>query len=339
MSDAMATDRTSGPPMAPPGHHSGSNIIYRSHSMHLVVSRLERAAKNDVDVLITGETGTGKELAAEYLASCGKRSAQAPIRFNCSSMPPTLQQSQLLGFRRGAFTGAFTDSTGVLIAAHNRVLILSDVQDMSLDAQATLRGFFDRRIVCSLGGLKETRVDVQIVATTNRELSAAQGNGVFRGDLYERLANFVIRIPPLRERREDIPVLVNYTLRRLEAKHGRTIEGLDDPFWAFVQTYPWPGNVRELENVLVQAALETDGNLLTLDAVRHRVSHDPRNGSGQTGSLKRVLYRGKPPPPIPSRTEIEEVLSRFEWNIEQAADHLGIPLRTFYRLRRALGLA
>lgn len=318
-------------------HESCPDMVFQSACMKAVVERIEKAARHDVDVLFLGETGTGKDLAAEHLARQGKRRGRSPVHFNCSGIPPTLQQGQLLGSRSGAYTGATRDTNGMLFLADGGVLILSDIQDLSLDAQSTLRSFFDRRVICRLGECEERRIDVQIVATMNREFQDLCRDGGFRADLYERFARLVVRIPPLRQRREDIPVLVHHTLRKLTEKYGRRISELDSPFWEFALTYDWPRNVRQLQNVLEQATIEEESSVLHFATIRGRLEGDGTSAM----SLPKVWVpegRRKRLSTYPSRRDVEEALERRGNRIADSAHDLGVSLRTFYRLRKSLGM-
>jgi two-component system response regulator PilR (NtrC family) len=247
------------------------NIIGRSLKMRTIFELIQTVAPQASRVLITGESGTGKELVARAIHENSTR-AQAPfITVNCGAFPETLLESELFGYLKGAFTGANDRRQGLFQAAHEGTLFLDEIGDMSPSMQVKLYRVLQEGKVRPLGSTEELDVDVRVIAATNRNLERAIANGEFREDLFYRLSVIPIHVPPLRERREDIPLLARAFLERFCQAMQKPIEGIEPAAMAQLETYDWPGNVRELENTLERSvALET-AHLISLGVLPEKV--------------------------------------------------------------------
>jgi formate hydrogenlyase transcriptional activator len=234
-------------------------VVTRAPNMQKVIDNARRVAATDSTVLLNGETGVGKELMARAIHGFSSRADKPLIKINCAALPAELIESELFGHEAGAFTGAVGKRVGRFELADGGTLFLDEVGELTAAAQAKLLRALQEREFERVGGTRSIRVDVRVIAATNRDLGAMVASGGFRGDLYYRLNVFPLRIPPLRERREDIPVLAGHFLARYGRDQGRTFAALCPETLDKLQTYPWPGNVRELQNVLERAAILSDG--------------------------------------------------------------------------------
>lgn len=225
-------------------------MIGESRAMRNVKTYITRVAATDSTVLITGETGTGKELAAEMIHLNSHRGAKPLIRVNCSALPDSLVESELFGYDRGAFTGAVTTKKGKFEMAGGGSVFLDEIGDMNTYAQAKVLRSIENKEVCRLGGNSEIPVDVRVIAATNRNPEELVSGRKFREDLYYRLNVARLHIPPLREHKQDIPLLVDFAIAHLNRRFGRKIQGLSEQAMGVLLQYDWPGNVRELINIL-----------------------------------------------------------------------------------------
>ena len=239
-------------------------IIGRSEALRRVLQKAEQVAPLDTTVSIFGETGTGKELLAHAIHKLSSRSTHALVKLNCAALPGSLIESELFGHEKGAFTGADARRSGRFEIANGGTIFLDEVGELPLDLQAKLLRVLEEGEFERVGGSHTIKVDVRVIAATNRNLEEAVRNGVFRSDLYYRLNIFPITLPPLRDRKEDIPILVTHLVKQLSQKLGKTIETIPHETMAKLRNYPWPGNVRELRNVIERAVIITQGPKLRL---------------------------------------------------------------------------
>jgi len=242
-------------------------IVGSSEPLRRVLVQLTKVAPTDSTVLITGETGTGKELIARAIHKRSQRSARAFVSVNCAAIPAALIGSELFGHEKGAFTGATHRRLGRFELAEGGTLFLDEVGDLPAETQIALLRVLQERQLERIGGNQSIAVNVRIIAATNRDLKAAINAGAFRSDLFYRLNVFPIDVPPLRERREDIPLLVEYLTERYASKAGKKIKNIDRRTLELFQAYHWPGNIRELQNVIERAVILCDGQTLSVDEV------------------------------------------------------------------------
>jgi DNA-binding NtrC family response regulator len=293
-----------------------SQMIGDSEAMREVRACLGRVASTDSNILITGETGTGKELAAEYVHHNSFRSSQPFIKINCAAIPDSLLESELFGYERGAFTGAEGARDGKMAAAQGGTVFLDEVGDMSLFAQAKILRVIDCKEIQRLGSRRATAVNIRIIAASNQELERLVREDKFRKDLYFRLNVTRIHLPPLRERKEDIPSIVNHFLQDLNVRFGRQVHSLTPILWDHILGYDWPGNVRELRNLLEALLIHTSGSEISPDQLprqlRERCQCQSSLGDDEG---KRLLA----------------ALMSTDWNKSKAADKLQWSRMTLYR--------
>jgi two-component system, NtrC family, response regulator PilR len=260
------------------------NIIGRSAKMRAIFDLILTVAPQSSRILVTGESGTGKELVARAIHENSAR-AQAPfITVNCGAFPETLLESELFGYMKGAFTGANDNRQGLFQAAHGGTLFLDEIGNMSPTMQVKLYRVLQEGKVRPLGSTEELDVDVRVIAATNRDLEKAIAAGEFREDLFYRLSVIPIHLPPLRERRDDIPLMARAFLERFGKAMGKAIEGIEPPAMAQFEIYDWPGNVRELENTMERSvALET-GRLISLEVLPEKIRFAAPGGSAPPSS-------------------------------------------------------
>jgi transcriptional regulator with PAS, ATPase and Fis domain len=293
--------------------------------MRPVFERARAAALSDTPVLLTGETGTGKELVARAIHSGGRRATKAFVAVNCAALPRELVESELFGHRRGAFSGADRDFPGLFAGAHGGTLFLDEIGDLPLEAQAKLLRALQDGEIRPVGGLESRRVDVRIIAATNRGLSELRG-GRLRPDLFFRLSVLLIELPPLRERHDDIPHLVAHFLVQLRARGVASVEGIDADALELVAGYPFPGNVRELENLLeaLSVTLPPERRSIRVDDVRAWLRRR------SVGSASALVHSHLRLDELEAQA-IEEALRASHGNKSQAAHLLGISRDTLYR--------
>ncbi len=242
--------------------NSLDNIIGSSAVMEKLKETIRTIAPTGSSVVVHGESGTGKELVARALHTCSPRAAEPFLSINCGAFPETLLESELFGYVKGAFTGAAQNKRGLLEAASGGTLFLDEISEMSLAMQVKLLRVLQERVVRPLGGTQEVAIDVRVISATNRDLDRLVADGAFREDLYYRLSVIPIHVPPLRERREDIPLLASHFLRKYAPAAGKEIHRIAPRSQEVLAGYEWPGNVRQLENTIERAvALETDSEL------------------------------------------------------------------------------
>ena len=244
--------------------HNFEEIISRNNGFKKVLAEVEQVASTDATVLILGETGTGKELIARAIHNISPRRNRPLVKINCAALPANLIESELFGHEKGAFTGAFSRKIGRFELANDGTIFLDEIGDLSMELQAKLLRVLQDGEFVRVGSSSTMKVDVRVIAATNRNLEAALENKTFRGDLYYRLSVFPIRIPPLRERKNDIPVLVKHFVKKYGVQTGKKIEKVPQKVIDSLQAYHWPGNVRELENIIERAVIISQGSQLEL---------------------------------------------------------------------------
>jgi formate hydrogenlyase transcriptional activator len=240
-------------------------IVGTSPAVKAILRQVGQVARTESTVLITGETGTGKELLARAIHRRSDRSARAFVTVNCAAVPPSLIASELFGHERGAFTGALQRRQGKFELADGGTIFLDEIGDLALDTQMALLRVLQEREFERVGGDRPIRVDARVIAATNRDLTSAVADRTFRSDLFYRLNVFPIEMPPLRDRPGDIPLLVEYFAHRLARRTGKTVTGIARRTIALLQSYPWPGNIRELQNVVERAVIVLESNTLVVD--------------------------------------------------------------------------
>ena len=234
-------------------------LFARSPKMREAVSLAERVSATDANVLITGESGAGKDLLAAFIHSKSRRSAQPFVKIDCATLPGELLEAELFGFERGAFSGAVETKAGRFEAAQRGTIVLDEIAHLSTDAQAKLLRVIERREFERLGGRRTIKLDARLIALTNVDLDAAVKLGRFREDLFYRLNVINIRVPSLRERKQDLSKLIQYFLKQYAAKHARKVEHVSQPALAMLKAYEYPGNARELANVVERAVIVATG--------------------------------------------------------------------------------
>src|SRR5208283_5237875 len=239
-----------------------AGIVGQSPALREVLQLIEMVAPSDSTVLLLGETGTGKELLAHAIHNRSRRHKQAFVKLNCAAIPSGLLESELFGHEKGAFTGAITQKMGRLELAHRGTLFLDEIGDLPLELQPKILRALQEKEIERLGGRRSIPVDVRLIAATNRDLGKMIKEGQFRSDLYYRLRVFPITIPPLRQRRSDIPLLVNYFVAKHARRMNRSITSIPHAVMKALTGWQWPGNVRELENFIERAVILTQGNAL-----------------------------------------------------------------------------
>ncbi len=299
-------------------------LIGTSPAIRAVMELVRRVAPTAATVLIQGESGTGKELVARALHDLSGRRGRPFVRVNCAALPEPLLESELFGYERGAFTGAVSRKEGRFQLADGGTLLLDEVGDLSPLTQSKLLRVLQEGEFEPLGGTRTLRVDVRVLAATNQDLGQLVKDRRFREDLYYRLNVIVIQLPPLRERREDIPLLAQHFLRRFAAKNHREIDGFTEAALARLVDYPWPGNVRELEHAVERAVILARGRLLDVADLPEAVSH------AEPATRVVPIPLGTPLDEVELRL-IEETLKLTKGNKELAAKLLGIASRTIYR--------
>jgi formate hydrogenlyase transcriptional activator len=260
-------------------------IVGSSPALIAVLSRVSKVAASDSTVLLTGETGTGKELVARAIHRRSRRASRAFVAVNCAAIPRELIVSELFGHERGAFTGAIQRRHGRFELADGGTLFLDEVGDLSPDNQVALLRVLQEQAFERVGGTQSIKVDVRVIAATNRDLKAAVEDGTFRQDLFYRLNVFPLEIPPLRDRREDIPLLVEYFIDRYARKAGKTIRRVNKRTLNLLQSYPWPGNVRELQNVIERSMILCETDEFTVDESWLSTRVTPNSKSTMSGAL------------------------------------------------------
>ena len=318
-------------------------VIGESPRMQEIFRIIDKVADSPSTVLVTGESGTGKELVAAALHEGSSRRTKPFIKINCAAIPKDLMESELFGYERGAFTGAVTSKPGRFELADQGTLFLDEIGEISLEMQVKLLRALQESEFERVGGIKTSRVDVRIVAATNRDLEVDIEAGRFRKDLYYRLAVVPIRLPPLRERTEDIPALAKHFIEKYNRRLNKRIEGISDEAVELLCAYPWPGNIRELENLMERVLLFAEGNIIEAkdlpEAFRgaQPTEEDPLGGNPQPGDTPLKDFVRQRQAAI-ERTFIKKALEKTEGNVTRAAKLLQISRKSLQTKMKELGL-
>jgi Nif-specific regulatory protein len=315
--------------------HQFKEIVAQSAVMAEVIDLMEAALETPFNVLIEGETGTGKELVARAIHYNGPRRRRAFVAVNCAALNENLLESELFGHRRGAFTGALQDKKGLFEVADQGTIFLDEIGETSPAFQAKLLRVLQEGEFIPVGDVSARRVNLRVISATNRTLAEEARAGRFREDLYYRLATFPIRVPPLRERREDVPLLVEHLLRRIAERLGRKDQPIEPAALALLEGYAWPGNVRELENELERAASLTRGAPIDVAQLSRKVrgtEATPRPAADdQPLALRPALERFE-------REHLKRVLTAHDANVSRTARALGISRVALQRKMKEFGL-
>ena len=308
-------------------------LIGRSPAMQELFDSVRRFAPYARTVLVTGETGTGKELVAKALHRLGPRREKKLVTVNCSAVVETLFESELFGHMRGAFTGATETKVGLFEHAHNGTIFLDEIGELPMSLQAKMLRAVELGEVQRVGSLEARRADVFAVAATNRDLRAEAAIGKFRSDLYFRLSMIELHIPPLRERRDDIPYLTAAFVREFATKLNRPIKGITPAAERLLHQAPWPGNVRELRNVVERACILSDNRIVIERELASAMSVTMTNGDGARAAEHSDNGTGGDPALMSTaqRDQITRVLRQVSGNKAAAAKQLGISRRSLYR--------
>lgn len=309
-------------------------IIGKSAAMKEIFKAVGRVSENRVTVLIEGETGTGKELVAKAIHSHSSRKDDPFIVINCSTIVPTLLESELFGHEKGSFTGATNTKRGKVELAAQGTILLDEVGEIPLDVQAKLLRFLQEKEFERVGGEKKLYSNARIIAATNRDLWKMVRAGQFREDLYYRLSVATIKLPALRERKSDIPLLVDYLITRINQELGLAIRKVETNAMNSLISYEWPGNVRELENVLTRAVMGTHGDVVdaeTLAPLLSKIDEQQAEAGARSPGVALSLEEYE-------REYILRVLNRTEWHLGKACEALGISRPTLRQKMREYGL-
>jgi DNA-binding NtrC family response regulator len=311
-------------------HDRFKEFVGKSRALTSVLEMISKFSQSDSTVLVHGESGVGKELAARAIHRNSRRSKQPLIIVDCTSLQETLLQSELFGHERGAFTGAVARKHGLFEVADGGTLFLDEIGEISLSLQARILRVLDTGTFRRVGGVSDIRVDVRVICATNRDLYQMVKEARFRNDLYYRINVVSLTLPPLRERREDIPLLARYFAENSPVARRRTIS-FSPTAMTLLQSYDWPGNVRELHNMVERALILIDGDRVTVDDLPSNLRHE------KAGAIEELTAR-HPPLAELERTYIARLLEEFDGHRARVAEVLGISERTLYRKLRSLSL-
>ena len=302
-------------------------VIAGSPQMTQLCRMIEKVAPTDASVLLLGESGTGKELLTRALHQMSQRAKNRFVIINCAAIPETLLESELFGYEKGAFTGAYKQTIGKIEYANNGTLFLDEIGDLPQSLQAKLLRFLQERTIERVGGREPIDVDVRVVCATHQDLTELMRTGGFREDLFYRISEVTLNIPPLRERTGDAVLLARYFLDRFAQSQGRSLRGFSDEAVAAIENYEWPGNARELENRVKRAVIMADGTRVTPEDLE-------------------LPHAGEEPGPVnlrqvreeAERTAIQRAMILAENRVAQAAEMLGVSRPTLYALMEKYGL-
>lgn len=307
-----------------------SGLVTRDPEMLRICRTIEKVASSNATVLLLGESGTGKEVLAKGLHEASQRRQERFVAINCAAIPENLLESELFGYEKGAFTGAAKTTPGKIETAHRGTLMLDEIGDLSPPLQAKLLRFLQERVVERIGGRQEIPVDVRIVCATHQDLKGLIKEGKFREDLFYRLAEIVVNIPPLRDRVGDAALLAHGFVRRFAAEQNRGAMALAEDAVRAIESHPWPGNVRELENCIKRVVIMADGQQIHADDIGLGEPAAPAE-DGDGLDLRRVRDDAE-------KRAVIAALARVNGNIVKAADVLGVSRPTLYDLMHRFGL-
>jgi PAS domain S-box-containing protein len=302
------------------------DIISKNHKIHEIFHILPDIAESDSTVLVQGASGTGKELFAKAIHNLGRRKTKPFVKVNCGALPDTLLESELFGYVKGAFTDAKKDKPGRFALANEGTIFLDEVGDMSPSLQVKLLRVLQEKEFEPLGSTSSRKTDVRIIAATNKDLSKLVNEGKFRDDLFYRLHVVKIELPLLRERREDIPLLIDAFVQKFNAKMGKQVEGVSDEVMGALMRYDYPGNVRELENIIEHAFVLCKGNRIDLDCLPREITVNQEKISSPTMPLP-----GETPIDRAEAEVIERTLKKYGGNRIKTAKELGLDRTTLWR--------
>jgi two-component system NtrC family response regulator len=305
-----------------------SGLLTRDPELLRVCRTIERVAVTDATVLLLGESGTGKELLARGVHESSQRRRERFVAINCAAIPDSLLESELFGYEKGAFTGAAKTTPGKIETANNGTLMLDEIGDLPHALQAKLLRFLQERVIERIGGRQEIPVNVRIVCATHQNLKVLITEGRFREDLYYRLAEIVVNIPPLRARLGDVSLLAHAFVRRFAADNNRGAMTLREDALRTIESHAWPGNVRELENCIKRAVIMADGNQITAEEIGLL-------GGEQTDPAVLDLRQARDEA---ERRVIITALARADGNVVRAAELLGVSRPTLYDMMHRFGL-
>jgi two-component system NtrC family response regulator len=303
-----------------------AGLITRDPGMLKLCRQIERLAPTNATVLLLGDSGTGKEVLARALHQLSPRKDKRFVAINCAAIPDTLLEAELFGYEKGAFTGAAKTTPGKIETADSGTLFLDEIGDLPQPLQAKLLRFLQERVIERIGGREEIPVDVRVVCATHRNLREHIRDGSFREDLFYRLSEMVVTIPPLRDRAGDAELLAHAFVQRFGAQNGRDRLTLREDALNAIASHPWPGNIRELENCIKRAVIMADGNQITAADLGLAASEEP-----QSFNLRQVRDEAE-------KQAVLKVMARVDGNIARAAELLGISRPTLYDLLNRFGL-
>lgn len=305
-----------------------SGLISRDPEMLRICRTIEKVASSNATVMLLGESGTGKEVLARGVHEASPRRGEKFVAINCAAIPENLLESELFGYEKGAFTGAAKTTIGKIEVAHRGTLMLDEIGDLPMPLQAKLLRFLQERVIERVGGRQEIPVDVRIVCATHQDLKVLAKEGRFREDLYYRLAEIVVNIPPLRGRVGDSALIAHALVRRFAQEQNRGVMTLTEDALRCIEGYPWPGNVRELENCIKRAVIMADGNQITGEDIGVEIDLEAENA---VRDLRTVRDEAE-------RRAVIAALARVNGNVVKAAELLAVSRPTLYDLMHRFGL-
>lgn len=321
---------------------SVDNLIGQSRHMQDIFKIIGKVADSDITVLLQGESGTGKEVVARAIHNNSRRSSRPFIKINCAAIPEHLMESELFGHEKGSFTGAFNQKPGKFELAHNGTVFLDEIGELSQNTQVKLLNVLQEKDFERVGGTKSIKVDVRILTATNRDLKKLVEDGKFREDLYYRVNVVNIKLPPLRERKDDIPLLLNYFMKKFSRKYNKKITGISSAAMSVLEAFSWPGNVRELKNICEQAVVMTTGTVIMPDDLPISDKAGLQAG-GAEGAPAITMKNGgsRTLKEIVSDVEkqvILKTLQEYKWNRQETAKALNLNRRSLYEKMKEYNL-